>query len=74
MPSEIRQVAWAAQGYLSNTVLIVCRFSTRTACWCVVYRTCVCLDQKVGQEVSEEEAQEAARKVAIQIIASIKSA
>lgn len=28
---------------------------------------------QVGQEVSEEEAQEAARKVAIQLIASIKS-
>ena len=28
---------------------------------------------KVGQEVSEEEAQEAARKVAIQLIATIKS-
>lgn len=32
-----------------------------------------CASIKVGQEVSEEEAQEAARKVAIQLIASIKS-
>lgn len=37
---------------------------------CIV---CCHTTKKVGQEVSEEEAKEAARKVAIQLIATIKS-